>query len=124
VALKAALSRDTGTATTFLQLPVAILPGLPITSPETFRVDAARLSTSASLQADYAVTGKIGVNANLRHVTASTSGFAADALTGYGVGVSYQPTRTVSLGCSVNRESRKSVYSDNTVGCHGELTFR
>jgi len=124
VALKAAVSRDTGTATTFLQLPVAVAPGLPISTLETFRVDAARLSTSASLQADYSLTGKIGLSANLRHVSASTSGFAADALTAYGVGVSYQPTRTVSLGCSVNRETRKSVYSDNTYGCHGELTFR
>jgi len=124
VALKAAVSRDTGTATTFLQLPVAIAPGLPISTLETFRVDAARLSTTASLEAGYALTGKIGLSANLRHVTASTSGFAADALTAYGLGASYQPTRTVSLGCSVNRETRKAVYSDNTFGCHGELTFR
>jgi len=124
VALKAAVSRDTGTATTFLQLPVSVVPGVPIGSLETFRVDAARLSTTASLEAGYSVTSKIGLSANLRHVSASTSGFSSDALSAYGIGVSYQPTRTVSLGCNFNRETRKSVYSDNTYGCHGALTFR
>ena len=124
LAFNASLTRDTGTATTLQQVFVPSVPGLPIGSFQTQQLDANRLSTAVMVGANYVLTGKINLNGNLRRFNSSTNGFGSDTVTSYGLGVSYQPTRTVSLGCTANRESRKSVYSDNTVGCHGELTFR
>ncbi|RQP26324.1 porin family protein [Piscinibacter terrae] len=124
--LRAALNRDTGTATTFLQYtPIVITPVGPVLgSPETLRIDANRLSTTAMLDAGYEVTSKIGLTANLRRLSSSTGSSGDDTLTAYGFGVSYQPTRTLKLGCSTNRETRSGVYSDNTYGCNAQLTFQ
>lgn len=124
LAFKASLSRDTGTATTFQQVFVPSVPGLPIGSFQTQQIDASKLSTAAMLDASYELTGKINLSGNLRRFSSSTGGFGSDTITSYGVGASYQPTRTVSLGCTANHERRSSVYSANTFGCHGELTFR
>jgi hypothetical protein len=123
--LRASLNRDTGTATTFLQFTPTI-PGttIPIGSTETLRVDSARLSTTAMLDAGYEITSKIGVNANLRRLSSSSGSSGSDSLTVYGIGVHYQPTRTVRLGCTSSRETRSGVYSDNTYGCNAQLTFQ
>jgi hypothetical protein len=120
VKLRTAISRDTGTATTFLQ----IVPVLPIDPVQTIRVDANRLSTTALLDGSYELTSKIGLNANLRRISSSTSGSGSDTITAYGFGVSYQPTRTLKLGCSSNREKRSGIYSDNNYGCNAQLTFQ
>lgn len=119
----ASLTRDTGTATTFLQL--APIPTVPVPAPvQTIRVESNRLSTAAMLAFNYEATAKIQLNGNFRHVSSSDSGISGQALSSYGLGVKYQPTRTISLGCNANRESRSSVYSDNIVSCRGELAFR
>lgn len=123
--VRASVNRDTGTATTFLQV-VPTLPGtnLPIGSVETLRVDANRLSTTTMLDAGYQLSSKLGLSTNLRRVNSSTGGSSSDAVTSYGIGVHYQPTRTLRLGCNSSRETRSSIYSANTYGCNAELTFR
>src|SRR5437868_7487215 len=115
----ASLSRDTGTATTSVQ-PLVTLPVLP----STVRVDTNRLSTVATLGFNYEATAKIQLNGNLRRVNSSDGGSAGQSTSSYGLGATYAPTRTVGLGCNVSRETRSSVYSDNTVGCNASLTFR
>jgi hypothetical protein len=124
--LTATLNRDTGTATTFMQLVQSPLPTTPLTPPTvtTVRVDANRVSTTAQLGFNYELTAKIQFNGDVSHIGSSTGDTSSDALTRYNIGAKYQPTRTISLGCNAGRESRSGVYSAHTVGCNAELAFR
>lgn len=126
LSFNAALNRDTGTATTFMQLVQSPLPTTPLTPPTvtTVRVDANRVSTTAQLAFNYELTAKIQFNGNAMRIGSSTGGTSSEELTRYSISAKYQPTRTISLGCNAGRESRSGVYSANMVGCNAELAFR
>lgn len=115
------LVRDTGSETTFLATPDTGTAALP--------VDRSRLSTMAQLDIGYAMTSKISLNADARYRKGTLAGGAGDdKLTGYGLGLSYAPTRSTSLGCNVMRESRDvsgaSAYSATTSSCSAQITLR
>jgi hypothetical protein len=118
VALKASLVRDTGSETTFL----TVLPGaLPI------RSDNNRLTTLAELGAKYEATAKIALQANYRRTNGSVttiSGSADDTTSNLALGVTYQPTRTIALGCNASHEKRVNAYNAYTAGCLASITLR
>jgi hypothetical protein len=128
VALTAALNRDTGTASTFLQLAQApgIIPIIPLlpTPTETIRVDSNRLSNTAILTANYELTAKIRLNADARRTSSSSGGASRETLGTYAFGAKYDPTRTITLGCNASRETRAGFYKANVVGCDAQITFR
>lgn len=121
--MRASFVRDTGTETTFRQV---LLPGpLPIPVPglDPIRVDSNRLSNSWLLNMDYELTAKIHMAANARQVKSSAGG-STGSVTSYGLSASYAPTRTISIGCNVNRDERSGVYDANSYGCSARLTLQ
>lgn len=123
VGMRASFVRDTGTETTFRQV---FLPGpLPIPVPglDPIRVDSNRLSNSWLLNMDYELTAKIHMAANARQVKSSAGG-STGSVTSYGLSASYAPTRTISIGCNVNRDERSGVYDANSYGCSARLTLQ
>ncbi len=129
----ASLSRDTGSETTFTIFP-SVLPNTP---PFITSADTNRLTTVLQAVASYELTGKIGLNGNLRYsrnTTAQTGLLSPnttghDTLSAIGLSASYAATRSVSLGCNVGHDSRStgvadSTYSANTIGCSVQVTLR
>lgn len=117
----ASLVRDTGTETTFIATPGTGTTALP--------VDSNRLSTLAQLEVGYAMTSKVSLSGEGRHRKGSLgSGAGDDEVSGYGVRLSYAPTRSTTLGCGVMRESRDaqgaSAYSATTSSCSAQITLR
>lgn len=115
------LVRDTGTETTFLTTPDSGTTALP--------VDSSRLSTTAQLDVGYAMTSKISLSGDARHRKGTlASGAGDEKVTGYGLGLSYAPTRSTSLGCNVMRENRDvsgaTAYSATTSSCSAQITLR
>ena len=131
----ASINHDTGTASTFSQFapsPVALptdqptVPTTPLlpTTLQTIRVDTNRVSNTAVLSFNYEATAKIRLNGNVRRTSSTSGGAGNEDLGTYGLGVRYDPTRSITLGCNVGRESRQGAYSSNTVGCDAQLTLR
>jgi hypothetical protein len=115
----AALTRDTGTETTFISSTDTGSTPLP--------VDRSRISNSAQLEARYALTSKISFSGEARRRKGSLATGENDSMTGYGLGVTYDPTRSVTLGCNVLRESRDAgvtVYTATTSSCSAQFTLR
>lgn len=115
------LTRDTGTETTFLTGSGTGSTPLP--------VDSNRISTTAQLGARYAMTSKISLTGEARHRRGTLSGGGGnDEVSGYGLGLTYAPTRSTSLGCNVLRESRdvqgSTAYSATTSSCSAQITLR
>jgi hypothetical protein len=114
------LTRDTGTETTFLGTAPAGTASLP--------VDNNRLSTSLSLETRYTLTGKTSLSGAIRQRDGTSSTAQDDSVRAYSLGLSYTPTRTVTLNCSVMREDRSiagtTAYSATLTGCTGELSLR
>ena len=96
-------------------------------------VDVNRIYTSWRLNGSYALTAKLGLNAN-----ASRNGSRRDADSGaqltdafdndkvYGVGLRWAFSRGLSLSCQYNRASRDSsvqlyTYSASSYGCTGQV---
>lgn len=114
IGLKASITRDTGSETTFSQLPLSLL---------LTRVDTTQLTTAVAAQALYELTAKINLNADLRYATSDGSS-SGNSITSVGLGARYQPTRSISLGCNVAHETRSGAYSANTTMCSGSITLR
>jgi opacity protein-like surface antigen len=119
LSITALVSRDTGTESTFAT-PVEGATALP--------VDSSRISTSWSLDTRYELTGKSSLNAGVRQRTGTLTSTLTERIEGYTFGVSYAPTRSIGLTCSVARESRSvsgaNAYESTITGCVGELTLR
>jgi hypothetical protein len=114
-ALKASVARDTGSETTFLVAAPGALP---------FRVDNNRLSTLTALGATYEATSKISVQADYRRTNGTTNGGIDDNTSTLAVGVTYQASRAISLGCNASHEKRENAYNDYTAGCLAKITLR
>lgn len=114
------LSRDTGAETTFAASSAA--------GSRTQAVDNNRLSNSLTLETRYSLTGKSSLNASLRQRSGTQSDSTKEKLKTYSLGGSYNPTRNITLACSVTRESRDvestQAYKTTITGCSGELSLR
>lgn len=133
--LSAALSRDTGSESSFFTQTVL---------GESLRGtgDTSRLTNSASARVDYEVTGKISLSLGgqyaqrrLSNSTRLADGTVSnqsgnDRSASATFGVRYTPTRNSVLGCGVGYERRgtrttlSSAYRVNTLSCSAELTLR
>lgn len=95
-------------------------------------VDVNRIYTSWRLSGSYALTGKIGLNANASRNrstrNADTGALLSDAFdndTVYGIGLRWAFSRGLSLSCQYNRASRDSsvtqyIYTASSYGCTGQ----
>lgn len=102
--LNAQFDRDTGAETRF-----ADFSGSGDTSSQA--AESRRLANSAQLEAFYELTGKTRLNTRLRHTRAQLSdgsNSGHDTTNIYGLGIEYQPTRTLLLGCEAARENRST----------------
>lgn len=130
------LSRDSGQETAFLPL------GLPDpTSPDEsgLTTDTSRLTNAVDLSVGYQLTGKTSASLGWRHsrrglvdtLSASGGGSAdrsgSDRTSSYALGLSWLPTRTVTVACTVGREQRdgdgtlSTTYGSNRYGCSVRL---
>lgn len=124
-----ALSRDSGQDTSFAG-PDGVDNG----------IDFSRLTTALSLRADYEFSAKVGLKGQLavarrslaRTSAGDTAGAARDSDTTVtlGFGASWQPTRSIQIGCDLGSEDRRAngVLSSNfrgtTFGCRGQITLQ
>jgi hypothetical protein len=112
------LSRDTGSETLFANLPQGIIP---------VRGDNDRFGTALGVKVDYALSAKVLLNASVNHRnTGSTTvrGTGDSSTDRVALGASYQPTRSVSLSCNINRESRDNAYGVNVASCSAQFVLR
>ena len=119
------IARDTGTELTFVDFNPA---GEPISS------DFNRVVTRGLVGVSYEATAKIRLNASAsqsRSRRLNNAGHGEfDTSNNYALRVTYQPTRTVTLGCNANREKRSagsatfSNYNAEIVGCSAELRLQ
>lgn len=120
------LSRDTGAETSFFNTTTVAQLGVA-------RGDTSDVTNTVAVDASYAATGKIGVNAALRLAQRSLE---RGALTGSdrvytgSLGASYQALRNVALSCNVARETRSTSsalsvsYGSTTFGCTAQATLQ
>jgi hypothetical protein len=104
-------------------------------------IDDSRTTVTASVRADYAVSAKIRANAGLavseRDLVRTLGGGASDAsargrdkLFEIDLGLSWEPTRSIVLGCEAGYEKRtvsgelSLPYSAGRVGCYGQVYLR
>lgn len=136
LSLVAGLSRDTGSETNFLNaIPTAPgeTPGVPVVTPT--QSVSNRVTTAANLGATYSLTSKIGLNAyasmgrSTRAVTSTDDG--DERYRSLGLGASYQVTRNIGLGCSIDASRRRAdgqAFAFNvrqsSFGCTGTITLR
>lgn len=120
LSLNASASRDTGTETTFIGTAPDGTTALP--------VDNNRLTNSVGLSARYELTGKSFLTGAIRQRNGTLTNSDKDSVKSYSLRLDYSPTRTVSLNCSVARETRSiagaTAYSATLTGCAGELSLR
>lgn len=124
LSLSTQLERDTGAEARF-----ADFSG---TDPE-LSVESRRLVNSAQLEARYELTGKTRLNARVRHartkLSDGTGTTGHDNTNIYGLGIEYNPTRTVLLGCEAGQENRSTAsslsyaYRVTTAQCLVRLTL-
>lgn len=114
------ITRDTGTESTFLGIPPGGSTPLP--------VDESTISTTTQVQVRYQPTSKIRVNGDLRYRKGTLSGGEEERLSGYALGISYEPTRSITLGCDVIYEDRNTSgltsYTATVSTCSGQFTLR
>lgn len=132
------ISRETGFETGFINQ--AIIGGNGATN------DISRLTSSASISATYAATGKISLNGGLRYAHRSLTntiaseggsipfGEGTDTVQSQYFGITYVPLRSLQFTCNVGHDSRSVSsgtpaylsypYSGTTVGCSAQLTLQ
>ncbi len=115
LSFSASAIRDTGTETSFFQFA-------PDQNP--ISVDNARISTQYGLQAFYELTAKTALNARIRHRSSSFANNASSSADSYGLGVNWAPTRAITVGCNIARESRDNAYDADVFGCFGQFVLR
>lgn len=114
------LSRDTGTETTFsMTAPSGSAP---------LRVDNSRLSNMGEVSLRYAMTSKIALGTEARYRRGTSQAGGRETLSAYGANLSYNPTRSSTLSCTVLQERRDAQasagYSALTGACSAQLTLR
>ena len=116
---KASLSRDTASENTFSNLPPGTLP---------VRSNNNRLTTVATVDANYELTGKTALNASLRYDDGSVSsvdGAVSNSATYlFGIGATYQATRSIGLACNLSHETRRNAYGDTVASCSAQIVLR
>ncbi|MFY7865784.1 MAG: hypothetical protein ACOVRJ_13180 [Roseateles sp.] len=117
--LTTSVSRDTGLETSFLNSNTS--------------ADRNRLTNALQVNANYELTGKLFLNAGASlsksDVTNSSQGQAFDEYDrdkSFNLGLRWQYSRGITLGCQYNQSSRDSdrlfsVYSANSYGCYGQI---
>lgn len=123
--LRTSLIRDTGTEARFIDFS----GGTASESTESYRI-----TNSLQLGATYAMTAKIGLTASTRYSRGDlTSGAvrAKDSSTLTSLGINYAVARSVSLGCELSHDSRRSEnaalstpYSADLASCSAQFTYR
>lgn len=135
----AALSRDTGSETSFFTLNFL---GEPLRGTG----DNSTLTSTLTLGIDHAASAKIGLYSNLRHarrrLAASSvlpvdgapvdlgSAAGSDRATQFSLGARWAPTPRSALGCEWSRALRSATttlssdYRASTVGCNARLSLR
>lgn len=99
--------------------------------------ETSRLVTSWRATAAYELTSKVALNANFGYtrqpISFTSNGAPADGKFGtrtYGIGATWAPTRTSSVGCNLSRLRRSTDVvanrnqSSNSLGCYGQLTLQ
>jgi len=124
VSLNAALTRDTGDEATTLTLGDFALTGNAVN----------RVRNGLSLSANYALTAKIGLSASASTssgtvVTPNTGTSGRERTQRIAFGATWDPTRTVRVGCDFSRDSRDAsalatAYDADVFGCFAQLTLR
>jgi hypothetical protein len=112
------ITRDTGTETTFL--------GLTPDGSRPLPVDQSTLSTNVQLQARYEMTSKVSLNGDARYRKGTLSNGEDEKVVGYGLGIGYLPTSSISLSCYAIYENRDSFlsYTATTTTCAAQFTLR
>jgi hypothetical protein len=117
------IARDTGSQIAFSQsvLPTGEL--LTATAPDS------RLVASAGIRAFYEITSKIALNAELRFTDRDFDVQDDDRTNFFLIGARWDPTRAISLGCSLSTQSRSSTsvtreFDANVVSCFGRFTLQ
>jgi len=144
---RASAGRDAGTNATFFNVPIAASTTTTTTTPTTTTTSVEALSQNSqttnvySLNAGYAATAKISVNANATYTRAklvntvalsgaSTTTEANDNTRYYSLGVDYAVARNWQLGCraahSVRTVSGATGYGywGNSMSCSAQFTLR
>ena len=122
--IKTAVSRETGAESSFLRVD---------DSQNGTVGDTSRITHAAVLNAAYALSPKMSVNAGFRanHRSLVSGAFeGSDSLHSAMLGVSYAPLRNVALSCRVSRETRSSSgslsfgYGASTATCTAEIKLQ
>lgn len=100
-------------------------------------VTNSRVSTSAGVRATYEVSSKVTADAGVRYVRrkldaslGSATAGGNDNTTFLNVGLRWMPLRSLTVGCSLGRESRSSntslsnPYDLNSVSCFGQFALQ
>jgi hypothetical protein len=125
----ASLSRDTGTENSFFTTVGANGSVISLAN------DSSQIATQFTLGANYDVTAKIQANASVRVQTlqVGTSGLGSngtDTVSGFGLGLTYNPVRNLIIAASVGTERRSTSsalsndYRTNTVGVSARYTLQ
>ena len=125
----ASLSRDTGTENSFF---TTLGTNGSIVS---LANDSSQISTQFTLGANYEVTAKIQANASVRtqSLQVGTSGLGSsgtDKINGFGLGLTYNPIRNLTIAVSVGTEQRSTSsalsndYRSNTVGISAKYSLQ
>lgn len=125
ISVSTTLSRDTGDEATFREA-----------TAQTAAINSSvnRVRNGLSVGASYALSAKIGLRANANTSTGTVVDPATDATASeksstFGLGVTWNPTRSIRTGCDFSRNTRSasalaSAYDANVFGCFGEFTLR
>lgn len=125
--LTTALSRDTGQESGFQRLTNGNRTRLTAT-------DFSRVTTLASVNANYALTGKVTLTGALGHsqrslVDSLTNGRGKDNTTTARLGADWAATRIITVGCNVGHETRSASgfgsfdYTNSSFGCLGRVAL-
>lgn len=121
------LSRDSGTETSFISLGAL----------GSLNADYSRLTTAAQVKANYQLTSKILLDANvgvyernLVNTVGSLGRSGEDRTTTAGLSLRWLVTRSTLLGCQLTHDRRTGQsafslpFSANSMGCYGQLTLQ
>ncbi len=121
--LIATIGRETGTESIFTSTS-SDSTGLQ-------RADRSRINNTAQLEARYAATSKISLSADTRWRDGRLASGGDETVTGYGIGIRYEPTRSIILGCNAGVEKRDAQagaidnsYSATTTHCSAQILLR
>jgi hypothetical protein len=106
-----------------------------------YSADSSRLKTLAQVHAMYDLTGKIRLDGTARHehrtlsdtnTLFNVSSSGSDSTNFYALGLTYSPLRSLTLACSVSRETRTSSeisplsypFHDNLTSCSAQFVLR